>query len=288
MIKVIVLGTAQDGGVPQAGCRQPYCERARRDPSFARAVASLAVIDTTARRTFLVDATPDARNQIDYLLHHPDYPPRPDRNPVDGVILTHAHIGHYAGLVQFGNEVMATSRMPVYCTRSMAAFLRENGPWAQLVRDDFLSLHASDAPAELRLTDRLLVRTFLVPHRQEWSDTIALEIRGETRRLLYMPDIDHWDQWQEDVQQIVRQGDIALLDGCFYSGDELPGRDMDKVPHPLISDTMARLAALAASRCIVFTHLNHTNPVQEAESPQRRAVEAAGFHVAAERQEFVL
>lgn len=128
MIRLIVLGTAQDGGVPQLGCEQSYCQRARRAPSFARWVACLGVIDTAAQKSFLIDATPDIRAQLDYLTHHPDAPRRTNRNPVDGLVLTHAHIGHYTGLIQFGKEVLATRQLPTYCTERMSKFLNQNGP----------------------------------------------------------------------------------------------------------------------------------------------------------------
>ena len=63
MVTLIVLGTAQDGGVPQLGCWHRYCARARRDPSFARTVACLGLVDESAQRTYLIDATPDIRAQ---------------------------------------------------------------------------------------------------------------------------------------------------------------------------------------------------------------------------------
>ncbi|MBI5877825.1 MAG: MBL fold metallo-hydrolase [Chloroflexi bacterium] len=288
MIKVIVLGTAQDGGVPHLGCRAPYCARARRDLAFARRVACLAIIDTEARRSYLIDATPDVRGQLDALAAHPDMPARSDRNPVDALILTHAHIGHYTGLVQFGKEVLATHGLPVYCTVAMSDFLIHNGPWAQLVRDGHITLRVFDEQAELFLTDNLTVRPFRVPHRQEWSDTLGIEIEGPSQKLIYITDIDRWSDWVRDVHEAVSGCDIALLDGTFFSGDELPGRDMSTVPHPLISETMERLADLTASRHIAFTHLNHTNPVQDADSAQRHDLEALGFHVVDELQEFVL
>ncbi len=344
MIKLIVLGSAQDGGVPHLGCTQEFCERARRDASFARWVACLALMDTEAQRSFLIDVTPDVRSQLDYLTTHRDMPPRTSRNPVDGVILTHAHIGHYAGLIQFGKEVMATHQLPTYCTASMRDFLRNNGPWAQLVRDEHLSIYPIIEQQTIRLTDHLTIRPSLVPHRHDWSDTIGLELIGPSKRVLYIPDVDRWSDWELDIRDVVSRCDIALLDGCFYSADELPGRDMSQVPHPLITETMERLTpTLALSPCVTsrragrsqpppqpspamkdtsqgreqartgegilpspvgalsdggrvgdggirvfFTHLNHTNPAIDRESPQRREIEARGFHVAEDRMEFEL
>lgn len=285
MVRLVVLGTAQDGGVPHLGCKQPYCERARRDASFARWVACLALIDDEAQQVFLVDATPDIRPQLDYLASLVTWQ-RTLRNPVDGVIITHAHIGHYTGLIQFGKEVLATRAMPTYASECMIAFLMQNGPWSQLIRDRNLSLQVINDQQTVQLTNQLTIKPFLVTHRNEWSDTLGVEIVGNTKRAIYIPDIDRWGDWELDVREVVASCDIALLDGCFYSGDELPGRDMSQVPHPLIAGSLTLLSDCAGK--VYFTHLNHTNPAIDPDSPQRREIEARGFHVAHERMEFEL
>lgn len=120
--EAIVLGIAQDGGVPHAGCRQKICVEARRDPGKRRLVASLGLLDPAADRRFLIDATPDFASQMERLGGLPD-----------GILLTHAHIGHYLGLAQLGREVLGARQVPVYATPSMAKFLRENGPWKRLI-----------------------------------------------------------------------------------------------------------------------------------------------------------
>jgi pyrroloquinoline quinone biosynthesis protein B len=329
VITVVVLGTAQDGGVPHLGCRQPRCERARRDPALARRVASLGVIDSEAQQSYLIDATPDVRAQLDALTSHPlaaghaggaDGPAgrRPaafgtsartagsplgslkaaspegptggrasaGRNPVDGLILTHAHIGHYTGLVQFGKEVMATRNLPTYCTASMRDFLQANGPWSQLLRDAHLQIHVLSDNQPVRLTDHLSIRPFLVPHRQEWSDTIGLELIGPAKSLIYIPDIDSWSDWPCDLRAVVSERDIALLDGCFHDGGELSGRSMVEVPHPWMTDTMERLKGVRTR--VLFTHMNHTNPALDDDSAQRSTLEARGFGVASDGMEFEL
>src|SRR5262245_25215793 len=120
----IVLGIAQDGGVPHPGCHQPLCVEARRDPAKRRLVASLGLLDPSPAGTkrFLIDATPDFGEQMELLGGLPD-----------GILLTHAHVGHVTGLLQLGREVLGARRVPVYCTASMARFLRENRPWSRLV-----------------------------------------------------------------------------------------------------------------------------------------------------------
>ena len=286
MITVVVLGTAQDGGVPHLGCRQPRCERARRDPAFARRVTSLGIIDSVAGQSFLVDATPDVRAQLDALTTHSLAPPVEGRNPVHGLFLTHAHIGHYTGLVQFGKEVMATRALPAYCTAAMRDFLQANGPWSQLLKDGHLQIELLGDDQPLRLTDGLTVRSFRVPHRQEWSDTIGLELIGASKRLLYIPDIDRWSDWPVDLRAVVSACEIALLDGCFFDGGELSGRSMAEVPHPWMVDTMERLAGIRTQ--VLFTHMNHTNPALDDDSSERRLIEARGFGVARDGMEFTL
>lgn len=282
----VVLGTAQDGGVPHLGCRQPRCERARRDPAHARRVTSLGMIDSEAKQAYLIDATPDVRAQLDALGTHPLAPGPVGRNPVHGLILTHAHIGHYTGLVQFGKEVMATRALPTWCTPSMRDFLQSNGPWSQLLRDGHLRTQELCDGELVPLTERLGIRPFPVPHRGEWSDTIGLELIGPAKRLLYIPDIDRWSDWDVDLRTVVGACDIALLDGCFHDGGELPGRSMAEVPHPLMMDTMERLEGVRTQ--VLFTHMNHTNPALDDDSPERRVLEARGFGVARDGMEFEL
>ena len=112
--------------------------------------------------------------------------------------------------------------------------------------------------------------------------------RGARRSLLYLPDIDRWDAWDRDIVDVVSDVDVAMLDATFYSANELPGRDVSDVPHPLVTDTIQRLRHLAAGRRIVLTHMNSSNPVLDEGSPQRNAVLAAGFEVARAGQSFSL
>ena len=126
----LVLGTAQDGGLPQIGCYSERCEGARRDPRF---ISSLALVEPDAERYYLVDATPDITRQVD-LIDEDGFRRRAQaRRPFDGILLTHANIGHYLGLARLGREGLGTSETPVYCTTAMADYLRSNGPWSLMV-----------------------------------------------------------------------------------------------------------------------------------------------------------
>jgi len=256
-VRAVVLGVAQDGGVPHIGCQQPLCVRARRDPSRRQRVACLGLIDDRAGQRFLIDATPDMASQIESL----DQGRRPadPRRPVDGILLTHAHIGHYTGLMYFGREALGARAVPVYATARMAAFLRTSGPWSQLVALGQIELREVEPGRETVLTPSLAFTPVRVPHRDELSDTVGYVVRGPTAALLYVPDIDKWEKWDRRVEDEVARVDTALVDGTFFSADELPGRPIDEVRHPLVSETTARLAALSSR--VVFIHLNHTNPL---------------------------
>ena len=289
--RVVALGTVQDGGLPQAGCTCAQCTAARRDPARKRHVASLAVVVPATGHTWLIDATPDLPAQIDRIHAWRPHPEgRPDRAPVDGVLLTHAHIGHYLGLAFFGFEAINTQDLPVYGSPRMAAFLRANGPWSQLVARRNVALRELRPGVPLALDRGVAVTPIPVPHRDEYTDTLAFLIRGPRRALLYVPDTDAWESWPRPLEEVLRGVDVALLDGTFYSRDELPDRDVSKIKHPLIETTMDRLAPLvhAGRLRVLFTHLNHSNPALDPASPVRRRIQERGFGVLAEGEEIPL
>jgi pyrroloquinoline quinone biosynthesis protein B len=287
---ILTLGTAQDGGIPHASCSCTNCDAARRDPSRRRLVSSLAIVVPSTGKRFLIDATPDLREQLDRLPL--DGHPRggTDRAPVDGVLLTHAHMGHYLGLAFFGFEAVHTSKLPVFCTPRMAAFLRANVPWSRLVSRDEIAIREIAPGVELELDAGVRVTPFLVPHRDEDSDTVGYIVRGPSRTVLYVPDTDRWETWSPSLRERLAGCDAALLDGTFYSGTELPGRDLTKVAHPFITTTMTLLGESVRSGGlqIAFIHLNHSNPVLDPRGEARRSIEAAGFSVASDGERIPL
>jgi pyrroloquinoline quinone biosynthesis protein B len=281
---VLVLGTAQDGGIPHLGGHAAPDLAARRDPTLARTVASLLVVDPRSQRRWLIDASPDLAAQL--ARAEAVVPVRAvasGRPPIlDGVFLTHAHVGHYLGLAQLGREIYAADRVPVWGSKRMTAFLAGNGPWELLVRLGHIAPRTIAPEAPVELAPGLSVTPLLVPHRDEYTDTFGFEIRGPRRALLYIPDIDKWERWERSIEAAIARVDVALLDGSFYAAGELPGRSMAEVPHPLVAESLARFAPLpAAERAkVAFTHLNHTNPAALAGTPERRAIDAAGMRVA--------
>jgi len=280
--RVRLLGIAQDGGLPHAACDCVRCAAARKDPARASLVTSLGIIAAKSRKTYLIDATPDIIPQLAMLADTRTLEPgQVDRTPVDGIFLTHAHIGHYLGLAHLGFEAVNTKGLPVWCSAKMRSFLSTNGPWDQLVRLKNLRLEEMAPASEVKLADGVTVKALRVPHRAEYTDTLAFIVKGPRKRILMIPDTSPWHRWTESVDALFDQVDVALVDGTFYSGDELPGRDLSKIGHPLIVDSIKRLKGRVASGKleVYFIHLNHSNPALEPDSAARKHIESSGFHV---------
>lgn len=270
MVTASVLGIAQDAGLPQAGCDCENCRTAWASPAQRQWVAALGLFDHATAEWFLIDATPDFREQLHWMQTQA-------RGRLAGILLTHAHIGHYTGLIHLGYEAMAVRGLPLFGTASMMAFLRAHAPWRQLVEQGQVILHELEGDAWRALSPSLHVLPLRVPHRGEWSDTVAFIVRGPRRQLLYLPDIDSWEGWARRPEDVVAGVDVALLDGSFFSADELPGRDVAAIGHPLVTETVKRLAHPSAD--VRFIHLNHSNPLHR-RGPERAWLEAQGFRIA--------
>ncbi|HJM55989.1 MAG TPA: MBL fold metallo-hydrolase [Planctomycetota bacterium] len=281
---LLLLGTAQDGGYPQIACRQPLCEAARADENLARHVVSGLIVDPQADRRWLIDASPDLQAQVELARGHggpaADVPGRPPL--FDGIFLTHAHMGHYAGLLQLGREAYGSQTTPLYTSAAMGRYLRDNGPWSLLFDAGHLEQLDLKAGEALQISPSVSVLPLSVAHRGEFSDTLAFAIQGPKRRVLYLPDIDRWDGAWLDFSTWLAEYDSVLVDGTFFDGDELPGRDMSKIPHPPIASTLEAIEDLPGIERskVIFFHLNHSNPVLDPDSPQSARVRASGARVA--------
>lgn len=243
-----VLGIAQDGGIPQLGCQEPICVAIRTGQRKRERVASIGLVNPTLKKAYLIDATPDFVSQVDSLTGGP---------LPDGILLTHAHIGHYTGLMYLGRESIDARHVPVYGTDRMVAFLTNNGPWSLLVSRQNIDLHPLELGRPLSLGDGITITAYPVPHRDEFTDTVGFLIEGPHKKALYIPDIDGWDKWSRDIRQMVDKVDLAFLDGTFASADEMPDRPMADIPHPLMPVTRELLRGTAGH--VWFIHLNHTN-----------------------------
>lgn len=282
---VTVVGIAQDAGFPQANCKKSCCAEVWSDPSKRRMVSSIAVVDTPSQKFWLIDATPDFKDQLQLLtdLLGSNY-------ELAGVFLTHAHIGHYTGLMHLGLEVMGTKDLPVYAMPRMSSFLSTHGPWSQLVELQNISLRPLQSDSAIVVEEGLLITPFLVPHRDEFSETVGYRIHTESKSLIFIPDIDKWDKWSRDITEEVSRNDYALLDASFYKNGEIPYRDMSQIPHPFVEETMEIFAKADVSvrNKINFIHLNHTNPLLQSDSEERAEIKTQGYQVCYEGQVFSL
>jgi pyrroloquinoline quinone biosynthesis protein B len=260
-----VLGIAQDGGYPQAGCNRPDCIAAWRNPKLRQRVASLAIVDPQSHQRWIIDATPDFGSQLRTL---DEVAPRGEGAPLlDGILLTHAHIGHYLGLAQLGREVLGAHSVRVYAMPRMREFLTHNGPWDQLVTLQNIEITPIEDGVEVALNERIHVTPIRVPHRDEYSETVGFIVRGPSRSVLWLPDIDKWERWSTPLESVLARVDVAYIDGTFYDASELPGRDLHEIPHPLMTETLSRLAASPMLARVRFIHLNQSNPLLRRNRP---------------------
>ncbi len=275
-VELLVLGIAQDAGYPQAACKKGCCEVIKSNPSLKELVSSLGIIDHSSGASWLFDATPDFTEQIALLAK------QGGREVPTGIFLTHAHIGHYTGLMYLGREAIGAKQMPVYGMPRMCEFLSDNGPWSQLVALKNIELHAMENAEPIQLTPSLTVTPLLVPHRDEFSETAGYLIQGPMYSALFIPDIDKWELWHTSIVEMIEKVDYAFLDGSFFDGDELPNVDMSKIPHPFIVESMSLFNSLSAEdkAKVHFMHFNHTNPLLDKGSTEYQHVIESGFKIA--------
>jgi pyrroloquinoline quinone biosynthesis protein B len=280
---VTVLGIAQDGGYPQAGCTAEHCQRHWRGEEKKRQVVSIGLTNQASGQNWLFEATPDFTAQLQQLQTASGL------TNLSGIFLTHAHIGHYAGLLQLGREAMGAQGMPVYVMPKMKKFLETNAPWSQLVSLGNIKLILMEEDKPIQLASNLRVTPLKVPHRDEFSETVGFRIETAEKSLLFIPDIDKWPLWDRDIRTEVARVDVALLDATFYQEGELPNRNMSEIPHPFVSETISLFSLLSEreKRKVKFIHFNHTNPLIF-EGPEREQVKKLGYAVATEGERIEL
>jgi pyrroloquinoline quinone biosynthesis protein B len=271
---VIVLGVAQDGGYPQANCQKHCCQKAYTHKAKPQFVSSIALIDPVSKEKWVFDATPNFPQQLQILAKYTS-----SELPT-GIFLTHAHIGHYTGLMHLGREVIGAKKMKVFAMLKMKEFLVKNGPWSQLVSLQNIDIQSIKEDSVIVLNKRLKVIALRVPHRDEFSETVGYKIITPQKSLLFIPDIDKWQKWNRDILEVVKEVDFALLDGTFYQDGEI-NRPMSEVPHPFVVETMDLLKNLPTNQQskVHFIHLNHTNPILQNGSMEKKAVLKKGFKV---------
>lgn len=276
-VSLVILGTVQDGGSPHIGCKKDCCSTLFDHPDPNRKVVSLGVIDHENKKTFLFDATPDLPSQFKLLKKWG----QKDEEAPNGIFLTHAHIGHYTGLMFLGREAMGSSSVPVYAMPKMQSFLKNNGPWSQLVDLKNIELKEIKNEEAVAVTNKLKVIPFTVPHRDEFSETVGYTIIGPQKSALFIPDIDKWSKWEKSIIDEIKKVDYAFLDASFFDGNEINNRDISEIPHPFVIESMALFKSLPTSEKskVHFIHLNHTNPLLNTSSDQAKMVLKNGFNI---------
>jgi len=283
---ITILGIAQDGGFPHIGCSKDCCNAFYNGSENKKLVSCLGLVDLEQKKKWLFDATPDMPQQLqDLKTNHLD-----NGKVIDGVFLTHAHIGHYTGLMYFGFEALGADKLPIYAMQRMKRYLENNEPWSQLVRYNNIELQELKSDSTVILSTKLKVTPILVPHRDEFSETVGYIIRGEHKSALFIPDIDKWQVWNKNIIEEVKKVDYAFLDASFFRDGELQGRDMSKIPHPFTSETTTLFEneSVEVKSKIYFIHFNHTNPTILDSHYLKDSIQNLGFHFAKEGDIFAL
>lgn len=278
-VSLVVLGTVQDAGSPHIACEKVCCDTLFKEPDASRKVVSLGIVDYIAQKTFLFEATPDMTTQLRDLRLEAGF--KVTDNP-DGIFLTHAHIGHYTGLVYLGKEAVNAKKVPVYAMSKMKGFLENNGPWSQLVDNQNIAITPLENNKEIKITAQLKVIPLTVPHRDEYSETVGYKIIGPTKKVLFIPDIDKWQKWKTSIVSEIEKVDYAFLDATFYDAEEINNRDISEIPHPFVVESMELFKNLSPreKKKVHFIHFNHTNPLLNNKSKQAQEVLANGFAIA--------
>lgn len=277
----MVLGIGQDAGKPQLACTKSCCQNW--DASKNGTAVSLALLDSNSRQWFLFEASPGVVEQLALI------PPHYSRLP-QGIFISHAHMGHYAGLLHFGREAANAQAIPLYSGPRFCSFITENGPWSQLIDLKNIQVHEMPSGGLGLEGSSIWIESLEVPHRDEFSETLGFIIKNRNSQLLFIPDIDKWEKWNIPLDSLIHEVDYALIDATFYDGDELPNRDMSEIPHPFVVESMALLQGMnAADKAKVhFIHLNHSNPLWDTTSKASQEVARKGFKVARPGQIFDL
>jgi pyrroloquinoline quinone biosynthesis protein B len=302
-VQIILLGTAAGGGFPQWNCWCPSCRIARSEPARAhpRTQSSIAVSPDGAR-WFLVNASPDVREQLARLPPPPTHPSRAKSDsgavrqiPVDGIILTDGELDHTLGLLLLREGRALTVR----ATDAVAHVLERDTHILPTLRL-FAAVTVVPLPLDRMIPleglqstpSGLSVEAFAVPgHAPRFAPThdrgltVGLLIRDTVGAgtLAYVPGCGAID---DAVLRRLRTADAVLFDGTCWSDDEMPAlgispttsRAMGHMPISGAGGSLATMADLPA-RVRVYTHINNTNPVLIEDSPERRAVAATGVIV---------
>ena len=268
-----ILGVVQDGGFPHLGNNKTCCENIKQD----KYVTSLMLTNNENNESFLFDASPDINKQLNFMGDR-------IKKDLKGIFLTHAHIGHYTGLMYFGREALNSKLVNVYAMPKMKRFLEDNGPWNQLVYLQNILIKELSNESKISIDSNVIVQPLEVPHRAEFSETVGYKIYGPNKTALFIPDIDKWYLWEKSIIDEIKQVDYAIIDATFFDSKEVNYRDISEIPHPFVTESMDLFDSIdiKEKNKIYFIHLNHTNPLINKESDQYKLVRSKGYNVAEE------
>jgi pyrroloquinoline quinone biosynthesis protein B len=310
MLRALVLGAAAGGGFPQWNSAGPGCQRARAGDVAAppRSQAALAV-SADGQRWVLLNASPDLRAQINATpaLHPRPIPGRIRHSPIAAVVLTGAEVDTIAGLLTLreghpfalygATQALATlAANPIFQAVNPAIVPRRTLPLGvPLALQDAagaalgLTLEAFAVPGKVPL---FAERDGADPGRADEGETIGLAIAAGDERLFFIPGCA---AMTADLAARLRGAACVLFDGTLFTDDEMlragagpkTGARMGHMSIAGPGGTLAAFAALAVRRRI-FIHINNTNPILLADSPERAQVAAAGWDVAEDGMEIRL
>jgi pyrroloquinoline quinone biosynthesis protein B len=276
---ITILGIAQDAGYPHINCENDCCKSFYDGAESRKLVSCLGLVDLVDNKKYIFDATPDFTEQTQELkTNHLD-----NGHIIDGVFLTHAHIGHYTGLMYLGFEALGANKVPVYAMPRMKKYLETNGPWSQLLTFNNIDLKPLQNDSVVTLNRNLKVTPILVPHRDEFSETVGYKIEGQNKSALFIPDIDKWEKWERNIIEEVKKVDYAFVDASFFRDGEID-RDMSKIPHPFTTQTTTLFENedLETKNKIHFIHFNHSNPTIKDSHRLKDSILNLGFRFAKE------
>lgn len=266
-----ILGTVQDGGAPHIACKKKCCKNLSPQEKANRKITCLEVFQPESKQSILFEATPDIVSQWASLSF-----------PLKGIFITHAHIGHYSGLLHLGREALGSKDIPVYVMPKMYSFLENNAPWSQLVNLKNIQLNPLQNNKYVEPLKNLKITPILVPHRDEFSETVGYKIKGPNKTILFIPDIDKWTLWEENLITLLKEVDVAFIDATFFSQEEVNYRPLSEIPHPLVVETIDYLKNedISLKNKVYFIHMNHTNPMLDENSKVSKLIFNEGFNIA--------
>ena len=283
--EIFIIGTTQDGGYPHIGCDLGCCKDAWENSKLKKYASCIAVVDHQNKKYFLVDVTPDLSEQLHMLygVYGKNY-------SLSGIFLTHAHVGHYMGLFKLGLEMLNSNKIPLYAMPEMMRFLKNNSSTSFLFESDNIVENAIKEKQLVKLGANLSISSFYVPHRNELSETVGYKVQSDKKSVIYIPDVDSWEECGFNILDMVSQNDYLFLDGTFYDKSELYTRDITRIPHPSIVNSIKTFKSLSDDNKskIFFTHLNHTNNLLRKDSKEYRIVIEKKYNVLQEKQKFLL